>query len=66
MIFSLDVFYLLVGLLLAAVALMALFDKGNPRRVTTALFWGLYALVYLMGERMAPAAAGALMIVMAL
>jgi uncharacterized membrane protein len=65
-IFSLDVFYLLVGLLLAAVALMALFDKGNPRRVTTALFWGLYALVYLMGERMAPAAAGALMIVMAL
>lgn len=66
MIVSLESFYLLVGLLLAAVALMTLFDKGNPRRVTTALFWGLYALVYLAGERMPSAAAGALMVVMAL
>jgi uncharacterized membrane protein len=63
---SVEHFYLLLGALLAAVALMALFDKGNPRRFTTALFWGLYALVYLVGERMPPAAAGALMIVMAL
>jgi uncharacterized membrane protein len=61
-----DFFYLLVGVLLASVALMTLRDKGNPRRHGTALFWGLYALVYLLGERMPPVLAGVLMIVMAL
>ena len=34
---SIDHFYLLVGLLLAAVAIMNLVDRSNPRRVTTAL-----------------------------
>jgi uncharacterized membrane protein len=63
---SIDDFYVLVGLLFAAVAVMNLRDRGNPRRFTTALFWGLYALLYLLGERLAPAAAGALMIAMAL
>ncbi len=63
---SIDHFYILVGLLLSAVAIMNLVDRSNPRRITTALFWGLYALLYLIGERMAPAAVGALMIAMAL
>jgi len=42
---TIDHFYILVGLLLAAVAIMNLVDRSNPRRVTTALFWGLYALL---------------------
>jgi uncharacterized membrane protein len=63
---SLDFFYLLVGLLFAATAVMNLRDRTNPRRHTTALFWGLYALVYLAGERLPPLAAGVLMIAMAL
>jgi uncharacterized membrane protein len=63
---TLEHFYILVGLLLGAVAVMNLLDRSNPRRVTTALFWGLYALLYLAGERMPPAAVGALMILMAL
>ena len=66
MIVSLDVFYIVVGLLFAACALMTVRDRSNPRRITTALFWGLYALVYLLGERLPPAVAGVLMIVMAL
>jgi len=66
MIVSLDVFYILVGLLFAATAVMTVRDATNPRRMTTALFWGLYALVYLLGERLPPAVAGVLMIVMAL
>jgi uncharacterized membrane protein len=45
---------------------MTVRDTTNPRRMTTALFWGLYALVYLLGERLPPAVAGVLMIVMAL
>ena len=63
---TIDHFYILVGLLLASVAIMNLVDRSNPRRHTTALFWGLYALLYLAGERMPPAAVGALMIGMAL
>ena len=63
---TLEHFYLLVGLLLVLVAVMNLLDRSNPRRFTTALFWGLYALLYLAGERMPPALVGALMILMAL
>jgi uncharacterized membrane protein len=45
---------------------MNLADRSNPRRHTSALFWGLYALLYVAGERMPAAAVGALMILMAL
>jgi uncharacterized membrane protein len=65
-IFSLDFFYLLVGLLLLAVALLNGLDRHNPRRFTSALFWGLYALVYLAGERLPSALLGATMLLMAL
>ena len=63
---TLELFYLLVGLLFVAVAVMNLRDRTNPRRHTTALFWGLYALLYLAGERLPPSFVGALMILMAL
>jgi uncharacterized membrane protein len=66
MIVALDYFYLLVGLLFAATAVMNVRDRTNPRRYTSALFWGLYALLYLAGERLPPALAGLLMIAMAL
>jgi uncharacterized membrane protein len=66
MILALDDFYVLVGLLFAATAFMNLRDRSNPRRFTTALFWGLYALLYLGGERLPPAVAGLLMVAMAL
>jgi uncharacterized membrane protein len=66
MIIALDYFYVLVGLLFAATAVMNLRDRGNPRRYASALFWGLYALLYLAGERLPPALAGLLMIAMAL
>ena len=66
MIVPLEFFYLLVGVLLATVSVLSLRDRSNPRRHATALFWGLYALVYLVGERMPHALAGALMVVMAL
>ena len=63
---SLDFFYVLVGLLFAATAALNLRDRSNPRRFTTAAFWGLYALVYLAGERLPPLVAGLLMVAMAL
>jgi uncharacterized membrane protein len=63
---TLEHFYLLVGLLLAAMALISARDRHNPRRHATALFWALYAVAYLAGERLPPALAGVLMIAMAL
>lgn len=63
---TIDHFYIVVGLLLGAVGILNLLDRSNPRRYTSGLFWGLYALLYLAGERMPGAAVGALMILMAL
>jgi len=66
MILAVDLFYWLIGLLLAGVAIMAARDPSNPRRWSTALFWALYAALYLAGEAMPPVGAGAMMILMAL
>ncbi|MCC6069793.1 DUF979 domain-containing protein [Massilia sp. GCM10020059] len=66
MIILLDYFYLVLGAMLTIAAVMTLRDKHNPKRYTTALFWGLYAVVYLAGERIAPVVAGAIMVLMAL
>ncbi|HJV01268.1 MAG TPA: DUF979 domain-containing protein [Burkholderiaceae bacterium] len=63
---TLDFFYLVVGLMLLLVALMTLRDRHHPRRHAAALFWGLYALVYLAGERLPPQVVGLAMVVMAL
>ncbi|MGQ9451029.1 DUF979 domain-containing protein [Leclercia sp. TB492] len=42
--------YWLAGLILLIVALMSFRDKANPRRITTGLFWGIYGLLFLLGN----------------
>jgi uncharacterized membrane protein len=42
--------YWLAGVVLLVVAVMSWRDKSNPRRLTTGLFWGLYGLVFLLGD----------------
>jgi len=66
MILKLDYFYYVLGLILLMVALMALRDRHNPKRYSSALFWALYAVIYLAGEWLPPVAAGVLMVAMAL
>ena len=63
---KLDHFYIVLGLMLAVAAVMSLRDRANPKRYSTALFWAIYAVIYLVGERLQPALAGLLMVVMAL
>jgi uncharacterized membrane protein len=63
---KLEHFYVVLGLMLATAAVMTLRDRHNPKRYSTALFWALYALTYLVGERLLPEVAGGLMIAMAL
>lgn len=42
--------YWLAGIVLLIVAILSWRDKANPRRLTTGLFWGLYGLLFLLGD----------------
>jgi len=42
--------YWLAGFILLVVAIMSWRDKANPRRLTTGLFWGIYGLLFLLGN----------------
>ncbi|MDH5824270.1 DUF979 domain-containing protein [Luteimonas sp. RD2P54] len=58
--------YWLTGLYLAAVAVLGWRDRGNPRRRTTALFWGLLAAMLLFAERLPGAVVGAVVVALAM
>ncbi len=66
--------YLLIGLILTWLVILTLRDKAHAKRYTTALFWGLFALVFLVGDslvvslgpRLAHQLVGAMVIVMSL
>lgn len=40
----------LAGIILLTVAVLSWRDSANPRRLTTGLFWGLYGLIFLIGD----------------
>ncbi len=65
MIFSLAHLYVLAGVVLAFVALMTAADRQHPQRFGSALFWGFYALVFLVGDLLPPAWIGGGVIAMA-
>jgi uncharacterized membrane protein len=66
MILSIQHLYYLVGAILVITAGMTLADASHPKRYSSALFWGLYALVFLIGERLPPIWVGVGVVVMAL
>jgi uncharacterized membrane protein len=66
MIISIDYLYWLVGAILLLTAGMTLADREHPKRLSSALFWGLYAIVFLVGDRIPPVWMGAGVVLMAL
>lgn len=66
MILSIQYLYYLVGAILAATALMTLADKQHSKRYSSAVFWGLYALVFLVGNELPPVWVGVGAVLMAL
>ncbi len=66
MIIPITYLYDLVGAILALTALMTLGDRHHPKRYSSALFWGLYALVFLVGELLPPVWVGIGVVAMAL
>jgi uncharacterized membrane protein len=65
MIFSIQYLYWLAGVILAITAIMTLSDRSNPKRWSTGLFWGLFAVAFLVGERLPPVLVGVGVLVMA-
>jgi len=62
---TLNTVYILAGLLFAAFALFNLGDKTNPKRVINALFWGIYALTFLIGTQLPHFVTGCMAILLA-
>jgi len=58
--------YYLMGFILAVTAVMTVVDKTNPKRYSSGLFWALYALVFIIGDRIPPMWVGVGAVVMAL
>ncbi len=65
MIISLELIYYITGLLVAGVAVLSFRDKKNPRRFLTGLFWGIYAVTFILGKAIPPLYMGILAISMA-
>ncbi|MDF2569515.1 MAG: hypothetical protein K0R55_1119 [Sporomusa sp.] len=65
MLISLNHIYYILGALLAVVAVLSFLDKGNPKRILTGTFWGLYSIVFLFGNAISPMYMGILVIAMA-
>lgn len=54
MILSLNAIYIITGIVLLVVSFLSFKDQKNPRRVTTGLFWGLYAITFIFGQQIPP------------
>ncbi|MCT8954747.1 DUF979 domain-containing protein [Pseudomonas lundensis] len=65
MIISIEYFYWLAGVLLMVTAAMIAGDKTHPKRWSSSLFWALFAIVFLVGDRLPPFAVGVGVLVMA-
>jgi uncharacterized membrane protein len=65
MILSIQYLYWLAGAVLAITSLMTLADRAHPKRWSSGLFWGLFAVAFLVGERLPPAVVGVGVLLMA-
>ena len=63
---TLEFVYLLMGLMLAGIALVNLRDRSNAKRYNNAAFWGLYAVTFLGGSRLPDLLNGLIVIAMVL
>ncbi|TXJ01759.1 MAG: DUF979 domain-containing protein [Neisseriales bacterium] len=66
MLFTINQFYIIVGILLATIAIFTLLDKNHPKRLSSGIFWLIYAVIFLVGNWLPDALVGIMVIVMAL
>ncbi|ENZ81815.1 MULTISPECIES: DUF979 domain-containing protein [Caulobacter] len=58
--------YPLAGLVFGAFAALSAFDRENPKRLGNAVFWGLFAVCFLVGDRLGDLGNGVLALALAL
>jgi uncharacterized membrane protein len=63
---TLEHIYWLMGAMTAGVAIVNLRDPSNPKRYNNALFWGIYAVTFLVGSHLPYFVSGCLVIGMVL
>jgi len=63
---ALEHIYWLTGVMMAGVAIVNWRDRTNPRRLNNTAFWGIYAITFLAGSRLADLTNGFLLIAMVL
>ncbi|CAG4904095.1 DUF979 domain-containing protein [Paraburkholderia saeva] len=63
---TINYLFWLLGIVLLVVGGMIMSDREHPRRFLAGGFWILYALIFLVGDRLPPEVVGVLVIVMAL
>lgn len=66
MLFTINQFYIIVGILLTTIAIFTLVDKNHPKRLSSGIFWLIYALIFLAGNWLPDAIVGIMVIIMAL
>jgi uncharacterized membrane protein len=49
---TLEFVYVLMGLMVAGIAIVNLRDRASPKRYNNAAFWGLYAISFLVGSHL--------------
>jgi uncharacterized membrane protein len=54
--------FILLGLFLAAIAILSAIDRDNPKRIGNAAFWGLFAASFLFGSYLGDFANGLLVL----
>lgn len=62
---SLSFLYVLVGLLLLWVALLTFQNRQQPKRITSALFWASYGLIFLIGDYLPSIVVGLIVVLLA-
>jgi len=66
MIISLEYIYYIAGIFLTLITVLTIRDKKNPKRITSALFWGLYAVTFLFGKVIPPMYMGGIVILISI
>jgi uncharacterized membrane protein len=61
---SLEFVYVVMGAMLAGVAVVCARDRESPRRYSNATFWGSYAITFLFGSKLPDVVNGGLVILM--
>ena len=59
-----ETIFVLMGLLIGGVAIVSGRDHTNPRRWNNAIFWGAYAVTFLVGSMLPDVANGVLVLIM--